>query len=144
MTEEARAEVLRLLKQNPFDAQLDYRLEEVREGCVTLSLYMQREIFQNSRGAVHGGVLYGLSDTVMGAACFSIGKSVTTMGLQIGYLRPAQVDTRITGVGKVRQAGRHIIRTECEFYDEQGHSLAHCEGTFFVLKDIRAAAEVVQ
>ena len=144
MEEEARAEVLRLLKQDPFDAQMEYELEKVEEGCVTLSLYMREDIFQNSRGAVHGGVLYGLSDTVMGSACFSIGKSVTTMGLQISYLRPAKVNTKIRGIGKVRQAGRRIIRTECEFYDEEGHSLAHCEGTFFVLRDIRAAAEVVQ
>ncbi len=144
MTEEGKAEVLRLLQQNPFDAQMDYRLEDIREGMVTLSLYMRDDIFQNSRGAVHGGVLYGLSDTVMGAACFSMGKRVTTMGLQINYLRPAKVNTRVIGVGKVRQAGHHIMRTECDFHAEDGHTLAHCEGTFFVLQDVRNAQEVVQ
>lgn len=129
-----KEQLLHLMKESPFDRHLDYVLEDVQEGCVRMSLYMKAEIFQNSRGAVHGGALYGFSGILMGAACASLGKNTTTMGLQISYLRPAKVDSRVVGIARVRQSGEKMIRAECEFHDEEGRSLAHCEGTFFVLQ----------
>ena len=50
-----------------------------------------REDHLNPNGVVHGGIVYSLADTAMGAALFSAldpGQSCTTLEIKINYLAP--------------------------------------------------------
>ncbi len=133
MTEEERNYVMQLIYANPFDRQLNYKLLEMDDGYVKMQTFTDCNICENSRQAVHGGVLFGIADTYMGTACFSMGKSVTTMGMSINYIRPTELDTWVTGIANVIHNGSKTMVTKCDFYDEEERLLAHCEGTFFVL-----------
>lgn len=126
-------ELLRLLLENPFDQQMNYRLLKAEEGVVVLETFADRNLYENSYHAIHGGFLYGLSDTYMGLACLSCGKLVSTMNLSIHYIRPTSLDSLVQGVAEVKHNGTRTMMTVCDFFDEEKRLLAHCEGTFFVL-----------
>ncbi len=136
MLEDSAEKKIALLQRNPFDARMNYKLLAYEPGKVKMQTVAHREQFENSRQAIHGGFLYALCDTYMGMACFSLGRSVSTMDLNIHYVRPTLPDSVVTGEAEVLHAGRKTMMAVCDFYDENERLLAHCEGSFFVLGPI--------
>lgn len=133
MTEKEKKEALDFLLANSYDKQMNYELVEMVPGRVVMTTFADRTKFENSYKAVHGGVLYGLSDSYMGMACYSVGKVVSTMGLSIHYIRPTKLDSTVRGEAKILHNGSKTLVAICDFYNEEGKPLAHCEGTYFVL-----------
>ena len=133
ITEQEQQKIMEMVLLNPFDRLMNYEVVTMEPGHLVMKTIAQREIVENSYQSTHGGFLFGLADTYMGAACFAHGKSVTTMGLRISYIRPVVLDSTVTGTAEVIHNGRNTMRTVCDFRDERGRLLAHCEGTFYVL-----------
>jgi acyl-CoA thioesterase len=44
----------------------------------------------NPSEIVHGGLIFGLADTAMGALCYSTGKKAVTIDSNINYLKPCK------------------------------------------------------
>ena len=59
---------------NPFDRLMNYEVVTMEPGHLVMKTIAQREIVENSYQSTHGGFLFGLADTYMGAACFAHGK----------------------------------------------------------------------
>lgn len=90
----------------------------------------------NRFGSVHGGALAGLIDTVAAIASLTKMKRIVTVELNISYIKAANISTKVIAKGKVIQAGRSLMRTVVELFNEEGELLTRGNLTFFVLGEL--------
>ena len=86
-------------------------------------------------GAVHGGVVFTLIDTAMGAAATTVlaeGQICATIDLQIRYLRPV-FEGSLTARAEVVNAGRRIVTLSGEITDGDDRLIATATSAFAVL-----------
>ncbi len=78
----------------------------------------------------HGGPIAAFIDVVGDFAIgMLVGGGVPTMNLRIDYLRPAIGDA-LTGIGRVRRAGRTAAVIDIDVLDDQGRLVALGRGTY--------------
>jgi acyl-coenzyme A thioesterase 13 len=73
----------------------------------------------NSRGAVHGGILVAIADTVMGHSAeraAADGARVVTVSLTTDFTGAAQAGQWIRAQATVRRCGRRLAFTSCAFH----------------------------
>jgi acyl-CoA thioesterase len=102
----------------PFVEHIGAQILEVAAGRSLLALPIQA-LHSNSQGVVHGGALFTLADTGMGAALFSLlegGESCATIEIKINYFKPV-----LAGTVECRSEVVH-----------RGHSVANVEATLTV------------
>lgn len=111
--------------QGEFVDERTYRFE------VPLTVFMH-----NSGGAVHGGILATLIDSVMGSL---INRSLppeeyaVTTELKINYLRPGKGE-KLRAEATFLHRGQTLVVMEGSVYDDRNKRIAHGTGTFIVLK----------
>jgi len=96
----------------------------------------------NPHKVVHGGVLYSLADTGMGAALSSLlddGESCSTIEVKITYFRPVSTG-KITCNSKVIHRGRKIASLESEIFENE-NLVAKASGSFFIFKVLLKTAD---
>lgn len=102
-----------VLTAQPFSSLLGTRLTEFGRGEATLELDVRADLLQQN-GYVHGGVLaYAADNAITFAGGSSLGASVLTSGLTIGYLRPAQ-GARLRARAQVLHATRRQATCRCD------------------------------
>jgi uncharacterized protein (TIGR00369 family) len=110
---------------------------EVSSGLVVMSLAPQ-ECHYNMLGAVHGGVVATLLDSVMGCAVHSTlpaGRGYTTVEIKVNYVRPLTVDIdSLRAEGRVLHAGRRIATAEAALRDGANRLYAHGTTTCLMLE----------
>ena len=93
---------------------LDLHLESVEHGRAVMRMPFREEI-TNGTGAVHGGAIVSLCDTVFYCALASIfgrEQETTTASLQCNFLRPALPPHDLIAEARVLKAGRRIVYGE--------------------------------
>ena len=101
-------------EKSNFVALLDLKLEEVERGRAVMRMPYRDEI-TNGTGAVHGGAIVSLCDTVLYCALASIfgrEQETTTASLQCNFLRPALPPHDLIAEARVLKAGRRIVYGE--------------------------------
>ncbi len=80
--------------------------------------YKVREEMTNPMGNLHGGVIAGIIDDIMGATVYSLEKSgdFVTVNLSVDYFAPAFLGDTIHAVTKVVKEGKMFINIECELW----------------------------
>jgi len=112
-----------------FVQHLDFELDRESEGgpfvCVTVS-----DKHRNANGVVHGSVVHGLLDTVMGMQCYRAAdrQPVATVEISVRFLRPV-FDGRLQARARVLKAGKHLVYVEGEVQRE-GVMVAAAQATF--------------
>lgn len=94
----------------------------------------------NPNGVVHGGVVYTLADTAMGAALVSRlgpGERCATLEIKINYVAPAVAGV-IECEARLVERTRRIGVLEARVSDGEGRLIAIATGSFYVTN---AAAE---
>lgn len=89
----------------------------------------------NSVGLVHGGVLFTLADTGMGAALYAAlqpDQWCATVEIKINYFRPVR-QGEIECVSTVVHQGRTMANTEAELF-AGGELVGKANGTFAILE----------
>lgn len=89
----------------------------------------------NPHGVVHGGVLFTMVDTAMGAAAMTVvptGHLCASIEVHLRFLRPVVTGVLHAEVEVVR-AGRRIIHLSGQVRDDVGEVVATATGTFAVL-----------
>jgi len=89
----------------------------------------------NSAGVVHGGVLFTLADTGMGAALYPAlekGSFCTTVEIKINYFKPVTAG-RVVCDSKVINQGRRLAALESELRVDDV-LVAKATGTFAILQ----------
>ena len=88
----------------------------------------------NYRGIAAGGVLAAFCDTLMGMASRSLGYQVTTLEINMNYIRPVHPGQKIVGVGQVVHHGGRTIVAECELMDEENKVVVKGRSSFYILR----------
>lgn len=75
---------------------------------------------QNLTGAVHGGIVATMLDTVMGTLTYAItGGFTPTVSMNITYTRPAPGDGTLLARARASMAGQTVICIEAEMWDSR-------------------------
>lgn len=108
-------------------------LTVLREGYAQVELVSQ-EKHRNVNGTVHGGILFSLADTAVGAASKSGGRASVTLEGKLNMIRPASVEgERLTAVAKELHGGRRTGVYECRILGGGGKLVAEGLYTMFML-----------
>jgi uncharacterized protein (TIGR00369 family) len=123
--------------QPPIGATLDFALVAVDSGSATLVAH-PAEYGYNAIGTVHGGVIATWADTSIGYAIqtrLPEGRSITTLDLQVRYLRAVTVDTGpVTITATAEHVGRRTGTARAEIRDAAGRILATATSTCLVVE----------
>jgi len=90
----------------------------------------------NYFGGIHGGLLATLIDTV----CFfpqpllPSGRLVTTVNLNLNYLKTAQLGERLIARSQIEHLGRRTVNLTARVTDSMGRLLVHGSATLLVLQ----------
>ncbi|MEM9711151.1 MAG: PaaI family thioesterase [Actinomycetota bacterium] len=113
---------------------LDFELHRGEgRGSARIAAVDERHV--QPQGVVHGGVVFTLVDTAMGAAASSVlddGRFCATSDLQIRYLRPA-FGGSLAATAEVVNAGSRLVTVEGRVTDGDDRLIATATGAFAVL-----------
>ena len=107
---------------------------ETGDGTATASLDVDAR-HVNPHGTVHGGVMFILVDTAMGAATMSVvgeGNWCATLDINTRYLSPCFGGT-LTAVATVRKAGRRVVHLDASVTGDDGTEYTAASGVFAVI-----------
>ncbi|MEX3007077.1 PaaI family thioesterase [Hoeflea sp. TYP-13] len=117
---------------HPYADLIGFEIVDQSPGESRLEVPVRRELL-NPHNVVHGGVLYSLADTGMGAALYPMldeGKACATINCAINYFRPVMSGS-IACVSTVINKGRTIATLESEIWNE-GKLAAMAHGQFSI------------
>jgi uncharacterized protein (TIGR00369 family) len=103
-------------QKSHFVALLDLKLEHVERGKAVMRMPWRAEL-SNGTGAIHGGAIVSLCDTVFYIALASIygrDQDTTTVSLQCNFLAPAIGPHDLVAEASVLRAGRRICYGEVQ------------------------------
>ena len=119
MTSELKLELQELLKITvPYWETLGLELKEVGQGRAVFEVEVRPGLLQK-RNVVHGGVLASIADSACAVAGMTMvfpGSYVTTINLQVAYLKPV-AEGRIRAEGLCVRAGRTLVFSEARMWD---------------------------
>ena len=118
----------------PFANHIGLRIEESRDGSSRCSLPIQ-EHHLNSIGALHGGVMFTLADTGMGAALYTTlepDQICATIEVKINYFKPVWKGT-VVCTSEVVHKGKSVANIEASLH-ESGVLVAKANGSFSIFK----------
>jgi acyl-CoA thioesterase len=118
----------------PFVEHVGMRIEEQHEGRSVCKLDVQN-YHLNSTGVVHGGVLFTLADTGMGAALYptlAIDELCATIEVKINYFKPVLSGSMVCS-SEIVNRGKSVANIESCVYS--GDVLvAKANGSFSIFK----------
>jgi uncharacterized protein (TIGR00369 family) len=111
---------------------VDFRLTEIAEGRVAMMLD-PAEYQYNPLGAVHGGIIATVLDSVLGCAVHSTlprGRGYTTLEIKVNYLRALTAATGpVRAEGRILHGGRQTAMAEADLRDGANRLYAHATTT---------------
>jgi uncharacterized protein (TIGR00369 family) len=123
------------LPQPPIAGLMQFDLVEVEPGRAVFTCVPDESAY-NPIGAVHGGLICTLLDSVTGCAVHTTlpqGKGYTSIEIKVNYLRPVQIGAgRLTAIGTVTKRGRRVIFAEGEVLDAEGNVVATASSSLLV------------
>lgn len=118
---------------NPFGDLLGLQFTEVGGGASKCALEVRDDLL-NPHGVLHGGIIYSMADTGMGAAVYSAldgGELCTTVEIKIMYLEAVR-GGELTCATRLARRTRSIAVLESEVTDGAGAKVALATGTFYI------------
>jgi acyl-CoA thioesterase len=100
-------------------------------------------IHMNTHGVVHGGVLFTLADTAMGAALFGAlqpGQICATINVKINYFKPV-FGGQVLCISEVVNQGKNVAHLDASLYVDDV-LVARANGDFAILQRKPDAAKV--
>ena len=110
-------------RDHPVSRFLAFDIVELSGGRCVMNLEF-REAFDNSTGAVHGGILAMLADTAIACALGTLFEDMNfaTANLNIHFLRKA--NTAVTATAQIIKKGGKVCVGTCEIHDPDGELVA--------------------
>ena len=120
------------MKENPFMTLIGAKMDEVKCGFAQLSIEIDPKKHANRYGAVHGGVMFAMADTAMGALCYSLGAQFVTLSATINFIKNTmQNDTFIARATPIHR-GRSTIIGKVQVFNHENVLMADLMVTMFV------------
>lgn len=108
-------------------------ITNVDPGHSEVTFHTKPEAHANGMGNLHGAVYVGFSDALMGLACFTLGKNVTTLQVQGNYVKGFKAGGDLRGVARVEHNGGRTMVVSCRMYNDFAELVYMGSATFFVL-----------
>ena len=126
--------VRKLFENSAFNQHLNIKTDIFEAGNVRCTLHI-KDHHLNVNEAVHGGVLFSLLDSVMGATIRSkAGSPLVTVNMSVHYLAAVFAGEKLTARAEITHLGRSLVTAEGFLEGEDGLSKAKAIGTFKLLK----------
>jgi len=126
--------VRKLFENSAFNQHLNIKTDIFEAGNVRCTLHI-KDHHLNVNEAVHGGVLFSLLDSVMGATIRSkAGSPLVTVNMSVHYLAAVFAREKLTARAEITHLGRSLVTAEGFLEGEDGLSKAKAIGTFKLLK----------
>ena len=121
----------RIMREEPgFIKEMGMELLELREGyCKGRIVLFEKH--NNPMGTVHGGLIFGLSDTIGGRAAMSYGDKVVTLNANICYLNAAANTEYIEAEANVVRNGRTTAVYDVMIRTAEGMDVAKVTITYY-------------
>lgn len=114
-------------KNNHFGRFMNMTFNINEPGLVEYSLNVKEELLATPTAA-HGGAIAGFMDAIVGVAALSAtaseGKVVSTVEFKINFLKPALLNEKLRGIGKVIQKGNRLLIVQGEIYNSRSELVA--------------------
>jgi uncharacterized protein (TIGR00369 family) len=123
--------VFMFIKQ-PFDEFLGFEYNKVDDNNLQLRLPIQ-DLFVNSAGVVHGGVISSLCDVAMSNLIPANENGIQralTVDLNVSFLKPA-IGTYLIAKAQIEKQGRTLIHTECSIFNDKQELVAKSKAILF-------------
>ena len=121
----------------PITALMNMTLDSVEHGRAVFGLVPDESLY-NPIGAVHGGAICTVLDSVAGCAVHSTleaGWGYTSVEIKVNYIRGTTADSgTLTATGWVKKGGSRIAFAEAELIDAQGRLIATATSTLLVFE----------
>lgn len=110
---------------SPFAHWLDGILEEVEFGQLSIRFRVRPDM-TNPHGMLHGGVIAGMLDDVIGTTVASLNKEqpFVSINLSVDFVQAARVSDEVIAKAKVLRNGRTVVYLQGELYNASGKLLA--------------------
>lgn len=129
-------QVRQTLEALPHFRELRVQLVELTRGSCVARLDPAPQLVGNpDTGAMHGGVITTLLDSVGGAAVFSVigrGQTAATLDLRIDYLSMSKPGRVLFGRAECYRLTKNVAFVRGTAYCEGEEPMAHCAATYMV------------
>lgn len=118
----------------PIAALFGMELRSVQLGEVVFACTPDEAAY-NPIGAVHGGLMCTLLDSVTGCAVqttLPVGTGYTSLEIKVSYLRAVRRGDELVATGRVTKPGRRAAFADGEIRDGEGRLVATASSTFLV------------
>lgn len=119
----------------PFGWQIGLHYTEREPGRTSCMIDVNRTHY-NPGNIAHGGVIFTLADSAMGAAVFTMlqpGQRCVTAELKLNYLAPV-ISGVVTATATVINIGRKLAVVTAEVRNAQGKLVGLAQGTFAIIQ----------
>lgn len=120
---------------NPFGDLIGLKFVEAKDGRSICTLTIDKKLL-NPHGVLHGGVMYSLADTNMGAALYTTMEEdelCASIEVKINYFSAVSSGKIVCKSKLIHRTGK-IAFLESEVYSEDGKLIAKATATFYVFK----------
>lgn len=119
-------------KNNHFGQTMGMNFKVISPGEIVYTIDVKKELLATPT-AMHGGAIAGFMDAIIGVAALSAvaeqGKVVSTVEFKINFLKPALLNEKLTGKGKVIQKGNRLLVVNGEILNQHSETIAIATGT---------------
>ena len=135
MTREQAEKLTEWMYRCPYEVANGIVPLEVEEGRIVIGMTLLPE-HKNIWGIPHGALIFALADIASGVAADSVSGDVhiVTAGSTLNFLRANPDAKSLRGVGQVIKAGRTLVITQADVYDDQDNHLATGQFTMHVTR----------
>ena len=117
--------------QQPFDEFLGFQYVRTNEKEIKVTLPI-KDLFLNSVGVVHGGVISSLADVAMCNTIQTDGcgvQKVVTVDLKVTFLKGAK-GKNLVACAELIKSGRTLTHVDCFIYDDNERLVAKANGVY--------------
>ena len=130
-----KAMIARELPPPPMAMLMQFDLVDVEPGKVVFTCEPDASMY-NPSGAIHGGLVCTLLDSVAGLALHStlpVGKGYTSIEIKVNYLKPVRLEAGpLSAIGTVVKSGARVGFTEGMVTDASGKVVATATSTLLI------------
>jgi acyl-CoA thioesterase len=130
MDEDLKQRILEKMRSDRYAELMGIELLDIEPGYGLLSMVVRDDMF-NFNNLPHGGAIFSLADVAFGAAANSHGTVAVALNMEISYLRPVPLGTRLLAKATEEHLGRRTALYHITVNTEEGDLVASCHGVVY-------------
>ena len=117
---------------SPFSHWLKGVVRKADVGSIEFSYTVRKEM-TNPVGTLHGGVIAGIMDDLIGVTAFSLGETTfnTSVNLNVDYFYPVQEGDEVIATTQIVKQGNTLKNIQCEVRDKNNKLIARGYSNLF-------------